>query len=128
MYRLKLAGSDKPKVRNQTLDRFVLGQLRDRYGPGNFKKELKMLCDATLKVVEAPPPPGGEKGALQIFSWVLLFAQLVGFHSRSTRLVALPENASVYVRRAGRPLTNRGGAAAATRIVRGEESRRRRRG
>ena len=44
-----------------------------------------------LQVVEAPPEDPA------IFSWLLLFAQLAGFHSRSSRLPALPPAAEQYV-------------------------------
>ena len=84
MYRLKLEGRGKPKVWGQTLSRFVLSHIKERFGPGNYRKQLSGFVQRILQVVEAPPEDPA------IFSWLLLFAQLAGFHSRSSRLPALP--------------------------------------
>ena len=80
MYRLKLEGRGKPKVWGQTLGRFVLSHIKERFGPGNYRKQLSGFVQRILQVVEAPPEDPA------IFSWLLLFAQLAGFHSRSSRL------------------------------------------
>lgn len=92
MYRLKLAGRAKPKVWGKTFGHFVLRQVKDRFGPGNYRRELSAFVRRILEVIEAP---GDTDPA--IFSWLLLFAQLAGFHSRSSRLPALPGAAEKYV-------------------------------
>ena len=111
MYRLKIAppaeGDAKPskkaaqKARDATLCRFVLGEMAKRFGAADKRdgsgKQLQELTNTILAVIEKPPTMGGDKGGLQVFSWMLLFAQLVGFHTLSSRLVALPERAAVYV-------------------------------
>ena len=91
MYRLKLEGRGKPKVWGQTLSRFVLSHIKERFGPGNYRKQLSGFVQRILQVVEAPPEDPA------IFAWLLLFAQLAGFHSRSSRLPALPPAAEQYV-------------------------------
>ena len=91
MYRLKLEGRGKPKVWGQTLGRFVLSHIKERFGPGNYRKQLGGFVQRILQVVEAPPEDPA------IFAWLLLFAQLAGFHSRSSRLPALPPAAEQYV-------------------------------
>lgn len=91
MYRLKLEGRGKPKVWGQTLGRFVLSHIKERFGPGNYRKQLSGFVQRILQVVEAPPEDPA------IFAWLLLFAQLAGFHSRSSRLPALPPAAEQYV-------------------------------
>ena len=79
----------------------MLGEMAKRFGAADKRdgsgKQLQELTNTILAVIEKPPTMGGDKGGLQVFSWMLLFAQLVGFHTLSSRLVALPERAAVYV-------------------------------
>ena len=58
----------------------VLSHIKERFGPGNYRKQLSGFVQRILQVVEAPPEDPA------IFAWLLLFAQLAGFHSRSSRL------------------------------------------
>lgn len=101
MYRLKIAANEgSKKTRGMTLCKFVLAHMVSKFGPDEKKgygKHLQELTNTILAVIEKPPTMGADKGGLQIFSWMLLFAQLVGFHTLSSRLVALPEKAAVYV-------------------------------
>ena len=105
MYRTKIsppedggkgAKKNAQKVKDMTLCKFVLQQMNARFG-ADKGKQLMELTNTILSVIEKPPTMGGTKNGLQIFSWMLLFAQLVGFHTQSSRLVALPEKAAVYV-------------------------------
>ncbi|KAH8088762.1 hypothetical protein JL720_6726 [Aureococcus anophagefferens] len=94
MYRLKIAppaeGDAKPskkaaqKARDATLCRFVLGEMAKRFGAADKRdgsgKQLQELTNTILAVIEKPPTMGGDKGGLQVFL-MLLFAQLVGFHT-----------------------------------------------